>query len=730
MNNHRNKRAGGYVSFVMVLSLGITVLAMLIMVYKTSIRALDAQGQTSLRIDYAQKEEAVLRAIIPIAANRAMGCMQSGSDASDASRVPLSWQKIFRAAIVQANAEASVDAAMLRRFGLDDALLSNPGDNTTWASETFNALDSTQRYTTPGLNRDLGPGFPVPLQTSSTLIPDRDHHWPIISTEKAYGSLAADRVGASPDDYPDFTLLPYPEIRFGYAKPGDAFVAKRNWWGFAMDLADQWDENTGAAQLDREFILSIYEVPSQLAISAEAFTVLGKHADGTDWQNATIEGGVFATRARVESGFNLSRLSGRRGVELSADATIGEMESSETDSGTVTQGMNPFAPGVREQYEITNGSYMPLSLASESGRAAFIPINRGIEFFDRFAHQPESQTISPTTWNNYTVGALQCAMWLDVTDVPSENDPTPSELRFSYLKGGVRQTMTIDLLEGPDAGLPPGYIYCGNEHDTVVFTETVDVAYGINGSYYFEEDVTGSVTFENERFGDPYVGTLKAGYYRPSYPFEIRKLHDSKLCVVVQPELMPAFLASIGADGPEVNHSITVNVDYPGCAYLERPSIPCTELDYGVILEKCADLTPFTKGFSVVTNLRLYIGDDFNVVETTPPVGSGLPTPFYPACSLFAPEKRYGAEIDPFRLRISGSLGSLAGDSGSAGDTVHLLDMKNSRETELAHDRLEVNLAPIRHPAALPPIKMMNWLIVVEERRREFREGSQAQLAQ
>jgi hypothetical protein len=31
-----------------------------------------------------------------------------------------------------------------------------------------------------------------------------------------------------------------------------------------------------------------------------------------------------------------------------------------------------------------------------------------------------------------------------------------------------------------------------------------------------------------------------------------------------------------------------------------------------------------------------------------------------------------------------------------------------------------VNLKPISHPAALPPINMMNWLVVIEERRREL----------
>jgi hypothetical protein len=38
----------------------------------------------------------------------------------------------------------------------------------------------------------------------------------------------------------------------------------------------------------------------------------------------------------------------------------------------------------------------------------------------------------------------------------------------------------------------------------------------------------------------------------------------------------------------------------------------------------------------------------------------------------------------------------------------------------MEHDKVDVNLSPITHPAALPPITLMNWLVVVEERRAEF----------
>lgn len=248
--------------------------------------------------------------------------------------------------------------------------------------------------------------------------------------------------------------------------------------------------------------------------------------------------------------------------------------------------------------------------------------------------------------------------------------------------------------------------------------ELVDVAYGANGRFYFQTAVKGSVTFNNARFGDPLVGTLKAGFSRPRNPFEIVTLKSGKVCVAVYPEQFPAFLARIGADGPAVNNSLVVNVDYVTSLNLEKPMIPNTELDYGVVVAHCRDFRAFTTGFSLVTNLRLYIGDDFNYEPTTPPAGYTLPGPFYPPTSLFAPEKRYGIDADAHAVRIMGQLGSLANEANA--DPVHLLDSVGMSGLAINESRIHADLMQIRHPAELPPIYMMNWLVVLEERDRRY----------
>jgi hypothetical protein len=313
-------------------------------------------------------------------------------------------------------------------------------------------------------------------------------------------------------------------------------------------------------------------------------------------------------------------------------------------------------------------------------------------------------------------------MRLDITAVASATDRTPTALRFSYLKGGVRQNLAIPLTTGVATGLPPGYILACKENQSYNFgTSVVDVAYGKNGVYAYQTGVTGYITYNNARFGDPLVGVEKLGYYKPSYPFEVKMLPSGKICIAVYPQRFANFLTSLNADGTPVNNSLVVNVDYTttginSTAY--KPSIPCTDLDYGLIIQECADLTSFSKGFSLVTNLRTYIGDDFNVVQATPPTGYTPNGVYYPPVSLFAPEKRYGVDVDPFAVKFGGQVGSLA--SETAANPVRPLDSKTVSGTDLTASRITVNLRPIRHPAELPPITMMNWLVVLEERRKEF----------
>jgi len=725
----RRPTPAGFVSYVLVLSTGLMLTLLMFFAYRGALLSQSVQAGVNLQLDYAEKEDNVLRSIVAITPNRAIQAMRSGSDVAGV-RETLTWNQIFIDSLAEANAGQSLTPEAMEGLGLGGSIGANPGNLSIERPARVFGVEGkeTGPWIRAGINHDYGSGFP-PALSSSQVVKELDEIYPIISNAKVYGALAATKVGLPVNPYSRHNIINYPKINFGYASPGEPFVAKRNWWSFSMNLAanDAYDDDgekllTGMVRPTRDFVLSIYEIPSQLAISASAFTSIGTHSSGDVWENISVEGNVYASRAHVTGGTVLDSLASRRGMELSSGAVIG---------GQNFIG-NPFQPGVREQFEVNaenaatsdaplaDGGFFPLSLPSESGRAAFVPINRGNTFFDRFEEAAGSNSLSPTTWNNYSIGALQCAMQLDIVECESDRNPTPTILRFSYLKNNVRTTnpTLLPQVTGIVSELPDGYVKVADEHESYEFgDEVVDIAYGANGKFYFQTAVKGTVMFDDARFGNPIVGTPKAGYARPAKPFEVKTLKSGKVCIAFYPERLPGFLTRLGADGPGVNNSLVVNVDYKTSLKLRKPE--GREQDYGVILEECADLRPFSTGFSLVTNLRLYIGDDFNIVATTPPSGYSPPGDYYPPCSLFAPEKRYGVEADPYALQLAGQVGSLA--SEDAFTPVHLLDSIGMSGQPINSKLIRAELSQIRHPADLPPITMMNWLVVLEERRREFR---------
>lgn len=710
----------GYVSFLLVLATGAVLSLLTLYAYRSATTAHAVTSQVQLRIDYSEKNEAILRSIVALTPNRAIRAMQSGSNVSGV-REPLSWQNIFTESLVLANAGTSISSGLQSSLGIANLKIANSGDSALGSpSKIFAAIPSETGYVSAGINRSLGTGYPLPLSSNDSTTNSRDFTYPIISSQKIYSSLAQGDVGLSVSSYPNFNLVKYPQINFGYANPGDYFVAKRNWWAFSVDVGGNDSDTTKLARSKRNFVLSIYEIPSQLAISASSFLSLGQYASGSAWQNVTIDGGVFAGKAEVLGTTAINALSSRRGMTLSSGTTVGGQSFT----------ASPFSPGVRESYQVTTGKFFPVSLASESGRSAFVPINRGAEFFDRFSQTTESNVLSTTSWNNYSVGALQCAMQLDITGVTSATDPTPTMLRFSYYQtNGTRASVNMPLTSATQTTLPAGYVKACDENQSYTFASPVDVAYGASGGLTFRQGLSGTITFNNATFGDPKVGTFKAGYWRTRGPSEIKALASGQKCITVYPERIPALLTAMGAAGPSINNSLVVNVDYSSSglnnAAKYKPYIPCTSNDYGVILRECANLTPFTKGFSLVTNLRLYIGDDFNTTATTPPSGYTPPVTaanptgsYFPPCSLFSPEKRYGVDVDPFAVDLRGQIGSLASDTVST--AIRPLDSKNMSGAAISPSQISVNLSPITHPAQLPPITMMNWLVVLEERRKEF----------
>ncbi len=72
----------------------------------------------------------------------------------------------------------------------------------------------------------------------------------------------------------------------------------------------------------------------------------------------------------------------------------------------------------------------------------------------------------------------------------------------------------------------------------------------------------------------------------------------------------------------------------------------------------------------------------------------------------------------PLTVTLEGQVGSLADEKNN--DPVRPLDVFGIASETIDPSRTTVNLKAITHPGVLPPITLMNWLVLLEERRKEY----------
>ena len=670
--NRTHKSSPGFASLLVVTSVGIALLIILVSMYRNTVDAHAIQKNNLLKNDYQQREDAFLRALTNIIPNKAILCMKPGSDNDES----LQWKSIIEDALVMSNSRQALAPEVADSLGFTNIRSGNNTDSNLELGAIISALaggTTDPDAITSGTNQLATSDYPPPLECSAS-DQTTDSLYPIVSLNKKYGPSASGWVKASVSDFPLYNLIDAPELHFNYQNDG-TFIAKHNWWAFEMSFADQDASKTNVITRKKKYLVSLYEIPSQLPISASAFTTFGAHSDGTEWSNVSLRGSIFAEKVKTEGAFSTDAIAARKGVEVSTSTTVNG-----TTTGGVT-GSNPFVSNARELAE-TQGNVFPISSSSDGGRVSFIPINRGLEFYDRYTGDPAEDNpdknsesrLSDTSWNYYSIGAKQCGMRLDVIDVISSTDQTPTAIRFSYQYGD------------PDDGVVGNLVQVSK-----VFSKNPDPLNPEEEAWPDFLDLGGDI-----------------------FPFHVDKSYSSRPCIAIYPERLATWLASNNGGFFESNHSISVNVDYVNNLEVAKPPFPSDVGDLAVMLIEAKDLTAFTDGFSLVTNMRLIFTDDVNITPMTTPPGITLPTgeDYHPPVSFFAPEKRYGDSGIALKIDIDGQLGSLA--KGNA-EPIRIADLKTGYADQVVPENIVANLKTIDHPAALPPINMMNWMVVIRE---------------
>ena len=665
-SHHKAFLKKGFASILTVVSIGVGLLIILVSMYENTVEAQAVQSNNTLKSDYQQREDAFLRALVSITPNKAMLCMQDDS-ANFSVNQDLRWTSIIQEAMELSNAEIAVDPSVAAALGIDSMRNGNV-TNTAYNAQTIVKPVSRESSfyvpVTSGTNMQASTSFPPPLECTDF---NRvlDGTYPTVGYHKKYGSSSIGWVQDSVTTYPHYNRVHAPKLNFKYQN-SDYLIAKHNWWAFKLSFATQNKEITKLESREKYYLLSLYEIPSQLPINASTFASFGAHVDGTEWSNIDLRGGVFAEKVTTEGAFSTEAISSRKGVSLSNQTTV---------NGNVTAndvGSNPFSSEAREKFQ-SKGDTFPISSSSDGGRVSFVPINRGLEFYDHFAGTNDtansSNAISPTSWDYYSIGAKQCRMRLTVTDVVSSADQTPTQIEFSYYASDPAN---------PSAG---GMV-------TETFTK---------GDNWPEETEAEGETF----------------------PFHVENSASGRPSIAIHAERLADYLEANNAGYFNINKSISVNVDYVNNLSIEKPPFPSAGGDIAVLLQDGKDLTKYTHGFSMVCNMRLIIADDLNIVPTTAPAGVSVPAgeEYYPPLSLFAPEKRYGDSGIALKINIDGQLGSLARGNSTP---VRIADLKSGVADEVIPSNISATLKSITHPAALPPITLMNWMVVVREIHPDF----------
>jgi len=117
----------GYISVISVLILTSTLFLVLLSAYRNSIQSQDVQAAAQLRIDYAHREQALLRAVLNEFPNQAMNTMMANTDTTGWS-IKNRWRWIFEYARVDADGETALSSSVANQLGISSSAVGNVGD--------------------------------------------------------------------------------------------------------------------------------------------------------------------------------------------------------------------------------------------------------------------------------------------------------------------------------------------------------------------------------------------------------------------------------------------------------------------------------------------------------------------------------------------------------------------------------------------------------------------------
>jgi hypothetical protein len=645
----------------LILLVGIIGLAFIVTVAAFLVAASNAQDTARLasaKVDIANREDALMRVILQ---QTATGLLPGTDGVTGA---PATWTTIMTNAVNQLRATTYVDPAELAALpGLSGVTTANTGDTGGTSLGIFQ-----------GYNQEVPYGGTGPLAILANLDPSYSSvvEPPLLTWSSTTGALSPSTALTTPQEFflgsqysssNRWGQITYPNVRFGYKQPGNLFVARRVWWRipvFYSTTQQIVQAQVSPTQIYRypgvqaNYILSAYEIPSQLPISGNANLQIGLNADGTTWGSGIqVAGSIYGGRIQLSPG-TYTGVSSRQQVNVLSGATVGGVTYSSSNADS------PFdQPGTRETMALTQtpGAAAPVSVAGNDGKVLLVPVMPGNQFY-------MSAAGTPTHWDLYARPYYQCRIRVIISGTNSTIIYSPNQTPQINTAAGA---ITVQVIVLPDAASLPGQIL-----------GWLDSAASSNTTY---------------------VQTSYAAPNLPAYMnYTSTGAGDRNLLIID----VPTMVTTLG-NGTLAQNAPQLYSIYVGSNPTTEPATAATASDPGVAITNTNDLTAFTNGLSIVSNQTLYLIGSFNQGTTKPPT------------SLYAPQVRYGMSGLIANVSLTGQVS--VDPASSATPQVNPLNLVNASNTSIPAGSITASFSEITDPTKIPPIQRMSLMFTIEKER-------------
>ena len=683
----------------------------------------DTERVASAKVDIATREDTLMRAILQQTATGAVGGLGGIFPVNNVGTgAGLNWTQIMTNAVNQVEATSYVDPNEVSTLLAPGVIPANMGDPDGFAGlSIFQGYQQEVPYGgTTGVanlvtsyNQNVEPPELVWVSNaniSATNAATNPLQFFLGSQVSATGSTNA---ALSPSGR--WGTVPYPNIRFGLMRPGDPMVARRVWWRIPVKYQTNLqtvEAQTAGTNVTRypgmlaNYILSVYEIPSQLPITGNANIRLGLNPDGSAWGDTSsagnqvnITGSIYGDAVQLNGGTYGGGISSRNQVNvLNSSSVAGETFSDNTYNDL----------GVREQRDLTRPATTtsigaaPVSVAGDNGKVMLVPLASGNAFY------LPSPNATPTAWDLYSLPYYHCRIRITISG-------TNSILNYQNAAvQGNAGAITVQIRYLPDTAQLPDAVFGVDDSDpgwnTVTYTQVTNA------------------TIINNSPSNGYLTNQADGITPSNFLLYTSTATGVQDCNVLEIDLLQMY-STLGLN-PAQCYSI-----YIGCNPSQAPNAGNANFP-NIVLKDADDLTgstallglltpgPFTNGLSIVTTQRIYLvgggilqglltASGFNTVPWPNPPDPSNP---YPATSIYAPDVRYGMSSVTPTIAVKGQISVSQATAGNA-TAVNPLSFSSGANNTITGAGNSYNLSPLTNPRSFPPITRLNLLFTVEKER-------------